>query len=326
KMELFLDGASVGETTIDGLALESTGNHKFELGGKYSLQALIDNIEITAKPLYVDYSPEPDAADQEVVQFGSTDITQTNSDYWQTVTFEQAIEDAAVIMGPISYEGLHGSNVRIRNVTDTGFEFQVDEWDYLDGRHVTETVSWMAGSIGTHILEDGSAVQFGKADVNDTEKRHVELTGFDDKPAIFAQLTGDQEGHALTHRLDDVGKAGFDFRLQTEESANEINNLEDEHLYWAAYDVAEDSDIFAFGSDSIDHNLTDIDLALDESMAFFADMQTMHGGDTAAVRYDTSQNGLSLLIEEERSANDEIDHTQEAVSWFSINEGVYEIG
>ncbi|MEP5759549.1 MAG: PKD domain-containing protein, partial [Litoreibacter sp.] len=47
KMELFLDGASVGETTIDGLALESTGNHKFELGGKYSLQALIDNIEIT---------------------------------------------------------------------------------------------------------------------------------------------------------------------------------------------------------------------------------------------------------------------------------------
>ncbi|MEP5760346.1 MAG: hypothetical protein ABJ327_13760, partial [Litoreibacter sp.] len=51
KMELFLDGASVGETTIDGLALESTGNHKFELGGKYSLQALIDNIEITSSPV-----------------------------------------------------------------------------------------------------------------------------------------------------------------------------------------------------------------------------------------------------------------------------------
>jgi len=25
--------------------------------------------------------------------------------------------------------------MRVRNVTDTGFEWQIDEWDYLDGVH-----------------------------------------------------------------------------------------------------------------------------------------------------------------------------------------------
>ncbi|MEP5760215.1 MAG: M10 family metallopeptidase C-terminal domain-containing protein [Litoreibacter sp.] len=272
--------------------------------------------------------PEPITDDEEgqVVQFGSTEITQTNSDYWQTVTFDQTIEDAVVIVGPLSYEGNHASNVRIRNVTDTGFEFQVDEWDYLDGRHMTETVSWLAGSEGTHTLSDGSVVEFGKTNVSDNEEHNVKLNGFDDKPLIFAQLTGDQEERALTHRLDDIGVNDFDFRLQAEEDSSGVRKYEEEDLFWAAFDIAEDSDIFSSaGTTAVDHNFTDTDLTKDASTAFFADIQTTRGGDTATVRYDTSGKDVSLFIEEEQSANDEVNHVEETVAWFGVNEGVYDL-
>jgi len=45
-----------------------------------------------------------------------------------------------VVMGPPTHEGWHPATVRVRNVTDTGFEFQIDEWDYLDGAHALEDV------------------------------------------------------------------------------------------------------------------------------------------------------------------------------------------
>ena len=51
KMRLYVDGAPVSQSYVDGLGLVSHGNHKLQLGGKYSLKALIDNIKITSEPI-----------------------------------------------------------------------------------------------------------------------------------------------------------------------------------------------------------------------------------------------------------------------------------
>jgi len=46
-------------------------------------------------------------------------------------------------MGPPTENDPEMGNIRVRNVTPDRFEFQFDEWDYLDGVHGTETFSFL---------------------------------------------------------------------------------------------------------------------------------------------------------------------------------------
>src|SRR6218665_3769033 len=62
---------------------------------------------------------------------------QANSTTWQTATFTRNFNGLVpvVIMGPVHSADAHPHTVRARNVTATGFQWQIDEWDYLDGAH-----------------------------------------------------------------------------------------------------------------------------------------------------------------------------------------------
>src|SRR6056297_2498672 len=84
------------------------------------------------------------------LEAGQITVFQENASEWHSVSFAQNIEDARVVMGPLSFNGSEPATVRVRNVSEQGFEFQIDEWEYLDGFHLTETVSWLAMSEGTH--------------------------------------------------------------------------------------------------------------------------------------------------------------------------------
>lgn len=267
------------------------------------------------------------ADDRGHVEIGNTRVEQLSGDQWHTVTFAQAIENAAVVMGPASSEGDNPLSLRVRNVTDTGFEFQVDEWDYLDGAHVPVSVSWMAGSVGDHVMSDGTKISFGKATAATTEGGTVALNGFDDTPMVFAQLTGDAESAALTHRLYGMDNDSFDFLLEREEAARHLStDIADEYLYWVALDIAEGSSIFETGRLITDHTYTGTGTTLDSGEAFFADMQSYNGGDTSGIRYQLNDNGtVSLRVEEEQSRDSEITHIAESMSWFTLNEGLFEL-
>lgn len=261
------------------------------------------------------------------MEIGSTRIEQENGSYWKTVTFEETIENAAVVMGPASSEGDQPLTIRVRDVSDTGFQFQIDEWDYLDGYHLELSVSWMAGTIGNHTMKDGTQVSFGQQSVNSTRPSTVNFSGFDDKPMIFAQLSGDKEDTALTHRLYDTDSDSFEFRLQSEEAQNgNLSTIETEDLYWVALDIASGSNIFESGTMALDHNFNSTGTTLQSNEAFFADMQTMRGPDTSGLRYDLGANGrVSLRVEEEQSRDLETSHISENVSWFTANEGLFDL-
>ncbi|MEZ4932635.1 MAG: hypothetical protein R2788_11010 [Saprospiraceae bacterium] len=42
---------------------------------------------------------------------------------------------------------------RIKNVTKAGFEFQIDEWNYLNGYHPVETLYYLAMAKGNHSID-----------------------------------------------------------------------------------------------------------------------------------------------------------------------------
>lgn len=261
------------------------------------------------------------------MQIGDLRVTQVDGTQWHSVTFDQTIENAAVVMGPASSEGLNPLNLRVRNVTDQGFEFQVDEWDYLDGAHGEVSVSWMAGSLGSHTLSDGTQVTFGQQQVSSAAATTVALSGFGSAPIVMAQLSGDAEARALTHRLDDVSATAFDFTLQAEQAQNAtLSTIAPEHLYWVALDIAAGSPIFESGQLNVTHEFASTATILAQDDAFFADMQTLVGPDPAGLRYDLGTGGaVSVKVEEEQSEDEETTHAVETVAWVTALEGVWEL-
>ncbi|WP_195822546.1 DUF4214 domain-containing protein [Roseobacter sp. MH60115] len=270
-----------------------------------------------------------DVAPPARMQIGDLRVEQLDGNQWHTVSFDQTIENAAVVMGPASSEGGNPLNLRVRNVTDQGFEFQVDEWDYLDGAHGELSVSWMAGSLGSHTLADGTKVTFGQEQVSSVAASTVALSDFTTAPIVLAQLSGDAEGRALTHRLDQVTAGGFEFTLQAEEAqvVAGLSSIATEQLYWVALDIAAGSTVFETGQLAIDHDYAALGTTLEATEAFFADMQTFNGIDPAGLRYDLGTGGaVSVKVEEEQSEDEETTHAVETVAWLTANEGVFDLG
>ena len=80
--------------------------------------------------------------------FGETgQMNLTNA--WSTITLNRAYSKPVVVLGGLSNNDVAGVNIRVRNVTANSFEARIQEWDYLDGNHPVESVSWMVmeGSI-----------------------------------------------------------------------------------------------------------------------------------------------------------------------------------
>ena len=78
---------------------------------------------------------------------------QSNGDQWNAVSFTRAFAaPPVVIMGPATQVNTEQCVVRVRNVTTTGFEYQIDEWDYRNGYHPAETVHFFFFFWGRHVL------------------------------------------------------------------------------------------------------------------------------------------------------------------------------
>jgi hypothetical protein len=278
---------------------------------------------LTRAGLYgAEHMPETPAAER-VGDTGVVVITQTNATKWTWVSFEAPIKDAVVVAGPASFNGADPVTVRVRGVTETGFEIKIDEWDYLDGKHVLETVGWVAIQAGRHELRNGLVIEAQSAH-GDTawtgqkfESRH------DGTPVVFAQAASYEDAAAVTTRLRSVSADGFQFRLQEEERADDRHAVE--RVDWIAVSQGAGSGFAAGVTKTV---VTDrghvIDYGVDHSLgagAFLADMQTFNGADTATVRLGKRGVGAAtVFIEEERSADAEMKHAAEAVGWLMLTD------
>ncbi len=263
------------------------------------------------------------------VEVKTLTVAQAGPEQWHQVFFEQEFsETPVVIMGPASFAGINPLTVRLRKVTADGFEFQLDEWDYLDGRHAPETLSYLAAVPGVHHW-DGVQVTAGKIDQLDHQWQSVSFAnGFSGTPVVLAQQVSDNGGQATTARLRQVNAGGFDIRLQEQE--NNDQRRSGQHAPESVNFVA-----IATGTGSINGyqfraGLTAPDVnhqwqpvnfgAAFTEPHFFAGLQTYNGADTATLRYkDLASGNVSLMAQEEQSADRETRHAGEAAGWLVLD-------
>lgn len=250
---------------------------------------------------------------------------QDNADQWHSVRFAEAIADPRVVVGPPSDNGEQALTIRVRNVTETGFEVQLDEWNHLDGGHVAETVGWIAGSAGTHRLSGGQTVAFGRTEARDDTPVAVTLAGFSTAPSVFAQVTSANGGDAVTDRIDAVGADGFIVRMQEEEANDQRQDRET--IDWMALSPAAGGPVAAHREIALSDDLSILDMGVDpDSFVFLADMQSEYGSDPATLRGSDAGDGrLGLRLQEETSGDEEVAHRAEDVAIAAFHAGLHDL-
>src|SRR5436305_1572337 len=69
----------------------------------------------------------------------TVNVDEPNAAGWRSAHFFHPFAaPSVVITGPVTMNDLAPVTVRVRNVTATSFDYQLAEWDYLDGTHGKE--------------------------------------------------------------------------------------------------------------------------------------------------------------------------------------------
>ncbi len=262
---------------------------------------------------------------------GSVSFEQANGHYWYQVQLEQSYVNPVVVAYITSRNGGDPVTTRVRNVTSGSFEVQIDEWDYLDGYHAAEDVSYIVVEAGTHVLSDGRVLQAGTTTANGHFSTESYNYDFNSTPVVVAQMMTYNDNAAATVRLRNVSHSSFKVKLQGEEAFEYAGHRHDEEtLGWIAMEagigITEGSRYEAKTTpDAVKHTgyWWDFEQTFDTRPVMVGGISTYDGGNTTAARFAAfSATGVDMIAEEERSYDNEINHTHEKVSYILFDEGV----
>lgn len=307
----------------------------------------------------LDSSSESDAfevwlAQGKVGETGTVSVSADDDDAggvgdYQYVPFQRkGYENPVVVAKPTSYEDTDPAHVRVRNVSSTGFDVQIEEWDYLagDGGHATEDVSYLAMEAGEwQILnEDGENVKV-EAGVTSTGENWQSVDfdqSFDEEPVVMT-VVGSESGDGAYNdiyegkvtRNRNVGTGGFETRLFYQEGGQNIGcawgcgGIPAETVYYVAMEpgsgsnspTGADFEVARTGNTVTDDwHTEDLGPGFGAPPSFVADMQTFDGADTSELRYrNRTTEAVEIFVEEEQSADDETAHTDEDVGYLAFD-------
>ena len=261
-------------------------------------------------------------------EVGTVTVTQNDANQWHPVSFQNVYADPIVVMGPPSFGSTEPTTVRVDQVTPTGFQFQIDEWDYLDGSHAEETVSYLVVDAGSHLLPNGAALVAGRADGTNTTLRSVTFpsgafTGA--APAVLTQAASANGSEAVDVRLTNIATTGFMLALQEQEAGDGV--VADDTVHYIAIEPGIDPGVMEVGTTGsvVDEVWESVTYAQTYTGAphLLGSIQTFFGTDTAALRHrNATASGVEFRVEEEQSANTEVGHVDENVGYAALDPSV----
>ena len=249
------------------------------------------------------------------------------------ITFDRPLENAVISLTGTNSGG-HQYTFRITEVTDTGFKFIVDEWDYLDGQHpAVETINWVAIEEGVHELPDGRIIAAGYADTSSTATS-VDFDGaFTNTPVVLATALAEADINAEAVDSDPFGVTadGFDLILQEEEANDGVHGAVS--VGWIAVDVGGNGD---YGSAITHQNFDESNVnysigATYDNAIVVAETQTLNDVEAAniEIRSDLSDpvsnpitDSVNLRLREETSSDSETNHGDETLGIVAFEQGI----
>ena len=264
------------------------------------------------------FDPGCNSSGNPILQNGKIVIEQASSNSWYWVNFEHPFSEApVVILGPPSANSTEQVIPRLRNVTKTGFEFQLDEWNYLNGYHPKEILYYLAMIPGNHNV-DGFAIEAGSFTANDNWATKYFNQPFASTPLVLTTVGSYNDANAVTPRTKNVAKNSFQFKLQEENNSSHAN----EKINYIAMKTGS----FNYGganfksgitANSVTDNWYSVSFGNTFSdPGFLASFHTYNGSDVCAIRHkDLTATNVNIKVEEEQSQDWETSHPSEEIGW-----------
>lgn len=257
---------------------------------------------------------------------GSLTVSQSGAGQWHSVAFSRSYANPVVVMGPLSFHGSQPATLRVRGVTSTGFQFQIDEWDYMDGRHYAETAGYLVVEAGTHQLADGRLIQAGRTSATSGTKTVSFPERFAAGPVVLSQVVTVNDAKAVVTRQKDVTAGGFALSLQSQEASA---THQTETVAWIALASGRGTNAgkpyeIAVSPDAVTHTWYGLTFSQNftQTPVLLAAMQRTDGRDSATLRYRSlSGKGVEVKVEEETSLDAEVIHTTESVGYVLLPSG-----
>ncbi|MEM7587128.1 MAG: H-type lectin domain-containing protein [Acidobacteriota bacterium] len=228
-----------------------------------------------------------------------------------------------VVMGPPSFAGSQPTTVRVRNVTSSSFQHNLQEWDYLDGAHVDESMGYLALENGAQSLGSLDA-DAGTVNINHTWTTVNFNQSFSAAPVVVAQLASNNGGQAAATRIRNVTTSSFQVRLQEEEANDGTHAVE--RVDWVAVEVGTSTFsgnkvVAGRTGNSVTNAWATINFSSVGNPVFLAAMQTFDGSDPTALRQrNLSSTSVQVKCEEEQSGDTEVAHTTEVVGYIVVGD------
>ncbi len=153
-------------------------------------------------------------------EVGSVSVTQDDAGKWFTLSNYQGNYLApVVIMMTNSVNGTQAAHMRLKNVSHSSFSYQLEEWDYLDGTHSTETAAYMIVESGSHRLPNGALLQAKNLPIGVAQSVALPMS-HGATPVVFSQTQSLNGAASVVTRQQNVSLSGLSIQLQEQESSS----------------------------------------------------------------------------------------------------------
>ena len=281
------------------------------------------NVDIGAFE-HSDFSPPSGGKDSTFGEYGNLNLNHQ----WQTVSLDESYINPVVIVSDPTNKGSDPAAIRLSNVANNTFQIRLQEPNYKNNWHATETVSYLVMEAGDWTLADGTRISAGTHNSNRLTSKgfdSIGLTDFNTTPTVLSQVQTYNGRDWVTTRTTGQSVKGFQLAMQEEEALNKAGHVR-ETIGWLAIEqgTATDGDTLLQGGTTIrnhNHNRSEVLLKpeFDTPPSLIAKLGSSYGLDTANVRVeDITSNSFGISIQEEQSLDDEIIHTNESISFLAL--------
>ncbi|MFD1511909.1 hypothetical protein [Halomarina rubra] len=275
---------------------------------------------------------------------GEVGITTVTSE-WSTVSFDREYDSPVVIARPLSYRGTDfntfgddaPAHTRVRNVSAQSAELRVEEWEYQDGTHGENEVSYLVIEQGRHELPDGTSIQVGTTVPDPASPFYKATHGttvsfgstFSERPVVLSGVQTANDETAVVTRQRNATASSVDLALQVERGvggARPAGEHGQETIGWVA--IASGSgtngdapyEVASVGGVSQQWSTVGFETTFDAPPAFIASMATTNGDQPANLRYaDRTAESVRVFSHEEQSGGfAELIHAGERVDYLAM--------
>ncbi len=252
---------------------------------------------------------------------------QPDHDTWTKITFDTPFDvTPTVVAGVTSYQGAQGLTVRIQNVSKTGFDVKMHEWDYLDGYHVEEIIAYIAVT-NENIIGPSTNLHAFEVSLNHNWKT-IYFNDFTAAPVVLTQIVTYNGTSAGEVRQRNLTQNSVELMIAEEEGNDGLRADDTVNV------IAMSEGKFTFNSRRIfvgttsttmDHDFKEVAFGSSvKSPIMVANMQTTYGTDAASVRLkNLTSNNVQIMVQEEQSKDSEVTHADERVGYVAIESVPY---